>query len=159
MRKRIGTAVAVALLAVGLGGVVRTGTAASAATSEITVVLPRDTLASTELDFRGNGLTRGDRVVFRGPLYNLRKTRRVGRVAGECVVVTKRITRTKGLWRCSYLLRLGGGDVIAEGLDPRGSGSSRFAVLGGTDVYRTVSGDAKFVDTANATVMHLRLEL
>jgi hypothetical protein len=159
MRKRITTAAAVALLAVGFGGVVRTATAGpSPTTTEIVVVVTADTLVSTELDFSGDGLTQGDRLVSRGPLYDL-DGHRVGRVKGECVVVSNRITATAGLWRCSYLLELAGGDLVVEGLDPRGPGEYTMAVLGGTEGYRTVAGDADFVDTATRTEMHLHLEV
>jgi hypothetical protein len=68
---------------------------------------------------------------------------RLLRVKGECVVTSNRITATGGLWRCSYLLELAAGDLMIEGLDPRGPGSSMFAVLGGTEGYPTAAGDAE----------------
>lgn len=34
-----------------------------------------------------------------------------------------------------------------------------FAIVGGTGAYRMVSGDAEFVDTPDATEMHLHLEV
>jgi hypothetical protein len=139
--------------------VVRTATAASPATVEIALVMPNDRLVSTRLDFLEDGLTQGDREVFRGRLFDLSETRRMGRVKGECVVVSNRMARTSGLWRCSYLLELPEGDVIAEGLDSRGPGASVFAILGGTEAYRTVAGDADFVDTPNRTEMYLHLEV
>ena len=97
-------------------------------------------------------------MVFRAPLFNLAETQRVGRVFGECVVVSDRITDTRGLWRCSYLLELAAGDLIIEGLDPRGVGSSKFAILGGTEGFRTAGGDADLVDTPTRTEMYLHVE-
>jgi hypothetical protein len=163
MRKRIGIGIgsvaAVVLLAVALGGVVRTATAASASSAEITVVMPAGTLTATLLDFDHDGITQGDRLVSRGPLFNQGGTQRVGRVNGECVAVTARITETTGVWECSYVLELADGDVIIEGLDPRGPGSYVFGVLGGTEAYRTAAGDADLIDTADQTEIRLHLEI
>lgn len=160
MRKGLATAAAVALLAVAFGGVVRTATAAStSATREIVVVIRIDALATTFLDFSGDGLTQGDRLVVRGPLVDRDETHQVGRVMGECVVVSDRITPTEGLWRCSYLLDLPRGDLTIEGLDPRGPGGSKFAILGGTERYRSAAGDADLVDTRTRTEMNLHVEI
>jgi hypothetical protein len=159
MRKRMAMAVAVALLAVVLGGVVRTATAGpSPATTEIAVVVTSDTQATTFLDFFGDGRTQGDRLVSRGPLYDL-DDHWVGRVKGECVVVSNKLTATTGLWRCSYLLELPDGDLVVEGLDPRGPGEYTMAILGGTGGYRAAGGDADFVDTFTRTEMHLHVDV
>ena len=161
MRKQIATAAAVALLAVAFGGVVRTATAqSSAATREIVVVIRQDAMSATFLDFAEDGrMTQGDRVVFRGPLFNRAQTEQVGRATGECVVVSDKITETDGLWRCSYLLGLPDGNLTLDGLDPRGPGSSKFAILGGTETYRTAAGDADLVDKPGRTEMHLHVEV
>ncbi len=160
MRKQIATAAAVARLAVAFGGVVRTATAEStAATTEIVVVVRQEAVVETFLDFAEDGLTQGDRVVLRAPLLDPAEAQRVGRVKGECVVVSNRITATGGLWRCSYLLELAAGDLIIEGLDPRGLGSSMSAILGGTEGYRTAAGDADLVDTPTRTEMYLHVEV
>jgi hypothetical protein len=160
MRKRIGTTVVVALLAVAFGGVLRTATAGSSlATTEIVVVMTDDTQVRTFLDFFEDGRTQGDRLVSRGPLFNLAETQQVGRAFGECVVVSNRITATAGLWRCSYLLELADGDLIVEGLDPRGPGPYTMAILGGTEDYRTAAGHADFMDTPTRTEMYLHVEI
>ncbi len=160
MRKHIATAAAVALLAVAFGGVVPTAAAGSSpATREIVVVVQGDAQVSTFLDFFEDGLTQGDRLVVRGPLVDRAETHQVGRVTGECVVVSNRITHTEGLWRCSYLLNLPVGDLTIEGIDPRGPGNSKFAVLGGTERYRTAAGDADLVDTRTRTKMYLHVEV
>ena len=53
-----------------------------------------------------------------------------------------------GLFRCSYLLSLEDGDIILEGLDPRGPGEYTLAVTGGTGAYRDARGEALFTDTS-----------
>ncbi|HEX2030481.1 MAG TPA: hypothetical protein VHL78_03645 [Actinomycetota bacterium] len=158
MRKRIGTAAAVALLAVMLGGVVRGATAAPA-TVDLDLLMPNDELVIEVLDFNRPGLRLGDRLVARAPLYDITGTQRLGRAFLECVVVSNRLANTAGLFRCSYLLDLAEGDILVEGLDPAGTGSYTMAIYGGTDAYRLAAGDADFVDTPDGTEMHLRLEV
>jgi hypothetical protein len=158
MRKRIGAAAAVALLAVTLGGVVRGATAAPA-TVEVDLLMPADELVIQVIDFDHDGLRLGDRLVGRAPLYDATGTHRLGRAFLECVVVSNRLTNTTGLFRCSYLLDLAEGDILVEGIDPRGPGSYTMAIYGGTDAYRQASGDADFVDTPDATEMRLHLEV
>jgi len=157
MGKRMATAAAMALVAVAFGGVARTATAGSSATTEIVVVIPPHTGTNTFLDFDGHGITLGDRVVFRGELWDPSESHRMGRTKGECVVVSDKLTSTKGLFRCSYVLQLGAGDLVVEGLDPHGPGSSTFAILGGTGPYSTARGDADVVDTATRTQFHLHV--
>jgi hypothetical protein len=159
MRKRMATAAALVLLAVAFGGVARTATAgsSSAAATEIVVVIPPGTFVSTFLDFDHHGFTLGDRVVLRGELWDPAQSHRMGKTKGECVVVSDKLTTTKGLFRCSYLLQLGGGDLVVEGLDPHGPGSSTFAILGGTGRYSSASGDADVVDTASRTEFYLHV--
>jgi hypothetical protein len=163
MRTRTATAVAAgALLAMVLGGVVRTasaGPSTSTSTTEMTVVIGLGGGALTELDFDHDGLTMGDRVVFRGPLYDESMAHKVGQAKGECVVQSNKITQTSGMWRCSYIVELEGGDVIIEGLDPRGDGSSKFAIVGGTETYSSATGDADLVDGGGVTTMHLHIEI
>jgi len=55
------------------------------------------------------------------------------------------------MWRCSYHLKLAGGGIVLQGLDPRGVGASTFAVLGGTKAYAGASGDAVFTDSEIGT--------
>jgi len=159
MRKRLATVAAVALVAVAFGGLMRTAAAGSSTvtTTEIVVAVPFDTLRDTFLDYEHDGFSQGDRVVFRAELWDPAETHRMGKAKGECVVVSDRLTATKGLFRCSYLLQLAKGDLVVEGLDPRGPGSSVLAVLGGTGGYSTVSGDADVVDTASRTEFHLHV--
>ena len=159
MRKRIGTAAVVAVLAVMIGGIVGGATVAQA-TVDLDLLVPAGAGGAGEfLDFEHDGLTLGDRIVARSPLYDGTGTHQVGRSFLECVVVSNKLTQTSGLWRCSYLLDLEDGDILVEGLDPRGDGSSTMAIAGGTGAYSQASGDAEFVDSSDGTAMHLHLEV
>ena len=158
MRKRIGTAAAIALLAIMLGGVVGGATAAPA-TVDIHLLMRTDEGVLQALDFDHDGLSLGDRLVGRIPLYDGTGTETRGRAIVECVVASNKLTDTHGLWRCSLLLDLAAGDILVEGLDPRGAGSYTMAIAGGTGAYRQASGDARFRDTRNVTEMHLDLDV
>jgi hypothetical protein len=123
---------------------------------------------STDLDLimngdEGVGVTygginsMGDRIIQRSLLYE--GETQVGRSFQECVVVSAKIVgATKGLWRCSYILELPDGDLLIEGLDPRGVGTGNFAIVGGTEAYRTARGDAVLTDTTEHTEVHLHIE-
>jgi hypothetical protein len=158
MRKRIGTAATVAVLAVMIGGMVG-GTTVAQATVNLDLLVPADGGgAGAFLDFEHDGLRIGDRIVARSPLYDGTGAHQVGKSFLECVVVSNKLTETSGLWRCSYLLDLADGDILVEGLDPRGDGPYTMAIAGGTGAYSQASGDADFVDSSDGTAMHLHLE-
>ena len=99
---------------------------------------------------RGPGLQIGDGLAARGPLVDTQGGGPAGSVYFECTVM-RRIGLEEGLWRCSYHLRLADGAIVLQGLDPRGMGSSTFAVVGGTQAYRGASGDAVFTDSTEGT--------
>jgi hypothetical protein len=74
----------------------------------------------------------------------------VGRLYLDCVII-KQITMDpvdpQGLYWCTYLLKLGDGDLTIGGLDPRGNGVYTFAVLGGTGAHAGASGEATLTDS------------
>lgn len=105
----------------------------------------------------GPGLDPGDGVVGRGPVVDGGTGGNAGSVYFECTVMRKIRSDDEGLWRCSYHLRLADGAIVLQGLDPRGSGASTFAVLGGTKAYRAASGDAVFTDFDEGTDMVISL--
>jgi len=109
----------------------------------------------TFLDFERQGLRLGDRLAARGPLLDPARTDRVGRAYLDCVVVNQitddPVEGPGGLYWCMYVLRLSGGDLILEGLDPRGPGVYTFAVLGGTGVYAGAAGEATLTDGTDGT--------
>lgn len=112
---------------------------------------------TTFLDFDGDGLLLGDRLASRGPLVDETQTRQVGYAHLECVVMRRITDAPSGLYRCSYLLKLADGDLIIEGLDPRGPGTYTFAVLGGTGTYAGATGQATMTDTPTETDMVIDL--
>jgi hypothetical protein len=97
------------------------------------------------------GLRVGDRLAARGPLFDASQTDRVGRLYLDCVIMNKITDDTGegfgGLYWCTYLLKLAGGDLTIAGRDARGPGVSTFAVLGGTGTYADASGEATLTDT------------
>jgi len=70
----------------------------------------------------------------------------VGRLHLDCVVINKitddPVEGPGGLYWCTYLLKLAGGDLTIAGRDPHGPGVSTFAVLGVTDAYADATGQA-----------------
>ena len=120
------------------------------------VVMPTEGLKARFVDHDYDGLRRADRVAARGPLTDTVGTR-VGTAYGDCLVQQHIRGPETGLWHCSYVLDLAEGDLVLEGLDPRGPGVYEVAVLGGTGSYANASGDATFTDTDEATDMMIRL--
>ena len=108
------------------------------------------------IDFDHDGLGLGDRAASRGPLTDSGGTQ-VGTAYGDCVVHRRIVDFDTGLWNCTYVLELTDGDLILQGLDPRGSGEYEMAVLGGTGAYASATGDATFTDTDEGTDMAIRL--
>ena len=107
-------------------------------------------------DFNHNGLGLGDRVVSRGPLTDPQSGQQVGTAYGDCVIFSPRVVG--GVFRCSYLLDLPGGNLTAEGLDPQGISDVEFSVTGGTNDYMGAAGQAEFVDSATQTDIYVDLE-
>ena len=109
---------------------------------------------STFLNFNQPGLRLGDRLAARGPLLDASQTSRVGRFYLDCVImneITEDAEGPKGLYWCTYLLKLSDGDVTIAGRDPRGPGVYTLAVLGGTGAYAGASGEATLTDTFGGT--------
>jgi hypothetical protein len=113
------------------------------------------------VDVGGDGLRLGDRIAARGPLFEETQTQRVGTTYVHCIVHRRIIDPDKGLWNCNYVLDLAGGDLMLQGLDPRGPGVYEMSVLGGTGTYAGARGDATFTDVGATgdeyTEMEIRL--
>ena len=116
------------------------------------LVLPADTQKVQTIDQYGDGLRLGDRIAARGRLTDGDGTE-VGTAYGDCVVHRHIKGPETGLWNCTYVLELGDGDLIVQGLDPRGPGVYEMAVLGGAGAYAHASGEATFTDTGVETDM------
>jgi hypothetical protein len=109
----------------------------------------------TFLNVNQPGLRIGDRLAARGPLLDASRTSEVGRHYLDCVIMNKITVDPaggfRGLYWCTYLLKLDGGDLTIGGLDPRGPSVGAFAVLGGTGIYAGATGEATLTDTDEGT--------
>lgn len=133
--------------------------AAQAASGQtvIHVVVPNYTLAVKVVDLGHDGLRLGDRLAARATMFDETQSEELGTSYAECLVHERIRTSTSGLYNCTYVLNFDDGQITLKGLDPRGPGSSEFAVLGGTGAYAGASGDATFTDTESETDMMIRL--
>lgn len=152
--------VAAALVAAAV--VVISATMASGETTIDIVFGPERDTREIGFDTNGNGLRFGERLVGRAPLRDQTRSERLGTGHVECVVMKRIIDPDVGLWNCTYVLKLGGGEIILQGLDPRGPGVYEMAVLGGTGAFSRASGDATFTDVGSGpnafTEMAIRLQ-
>ena len=134
LRKSTGLVMAIVLAV----AIVVVGSDRASGQGDVHVLIPVGTGRTSFID--------GDGLAARGPLVDTQGGGPAGSVYFECTVM-RRIGLEEGLWRCSYHLRLADGAIVLQGLDPRGMGSSTFAVVGGTQAYRGASGDAVFTDS------------
>jgi hypothetical protein len=118
--------------------------------------LPSDSMRIRFQDSPDGGLRLGDRLAARGHLLN-GADERVGTAHLDCMVDRRIRGDDKGVYDCKYILELEDGNIMLNGLDPRGPGSALFAVLGGTGVYAGANGEATFTDTDTRTEMTLTL--
>jgi hypothetical protein len=139
--------VAVALAVVLAIGVVVLGSDRASGQGDIHVLIP----AGGEGAGKIQGFEFGDRLTARAAMFDAASGESAGTAYLECMVVRKIVGDDQGMWRCSYHLKLAGGSIVLQGLDPRGVGASTFAVLGGTKAYRGASGDAVFTDSDTGT--------
>jgi hypothetical protein len=109
------------------------------------------------LNVNGPRLRLGDRVSARSPLVDPATDVHVGSAYGDCWVARQIVGPEQGFYNCTYLLKLAGGTLILQGLDPHGDGSSPFAVTGGSGAYKDAHGDAVFTDSQGDTDMEISL--
>lgn len=110
-------------------------------------------------DLHQDGLRLGDRIAARGPLVNEARTERLGTAYLQCLVHRRIIEPNRGLWNCNYVLELEDGEIMLQGLDPRGPGVYEMAIFGGTGAYAGATGDATFTDIANDNEMYTDIVL
>jgi hypothetical protein len=140
MRLTIGVrrgAASVALVAI-LGAVTLLARPAGAQT-EIIVVWPSSSGKHRFVYVGNDGLRLGDRSDRQGPLTDATGASTLGKGHLDCVVqrqITDGPEGPGGLYRCSYLLRLAVDDLVIEGLDPHGPGSTRWPCLEGWRLHR-----------------------
>ena len=110
------------------------------------VLGPQGEVRVAAVDVGRNGLRLGDRIAGRGPLIDETQTERLGTGYVHCIVHRRIVDPDRGLWNCNYVLELADGEIMLQGLDPRGPGAYEMAVLGGTGAYAGTAGDATFTD-------------
>jgi hypothetical protein len=154
-RMKQGAVAVTILLAIAL---VISGANRASGQADLHVLMPAGAGRDSFIDVVGGpGLDVGDGVVGRAPVVDGETGENAGSVCFECTVMRKIRGEEAGLWRCSYHLRLANGAIVLQGLDPRGLGTSTFAVLGGTKAYRAASGDAVLTDSVDGTDMVISL--
>jgi len=144
MRKRLSIAVVLVVLTAA-GGALMTASASGETVLHL-VVGPEKKVKIALFDDNQPGLRLGDRIAARGPLFDSTQSIHLGKSYAQCLVHKRIIEPNQGLWNCNYVLRLKNGDVVLQGLDPRGPGEYEMAVLGGTGAYAGAGGDATFTD-------------
>ena len=143
MRKKLRIAIPVVVLAVAAGVVVAPSASGQAV---LHVVMPQEALRAAFIDVNRDGLRLGDRIAARGPVMDESQSERLGTGFVQCLVHRRIIDPDRGLWNCNYVLELADGDIVLQGLDPRGPGVYEISVLGGTEAYAGADGDATFTD-------------
>ena len=140
-------AVVVTLTIVLAIGVVALGSDRASGQGDIHVLIPPGGAGVVQIQ----GFDLGDRLTARAAMVDAASGESAGTAYLECTVVRRIVGDDQGMWRCSYHLKLTGGGIVLQGLDPRGVGASTFAVLGGTKAYAGASGDAVFTDSDAGT--------
>jgi hypothetical protein len=143
MRTRLGIVISSVALAIA-GGLLLTTSASGQTVIHLTVSIDGNRIAIDDPQHDGLGL--GDRLTARGPLLDESQTDRVGTTYMGCLVHRRIIDPDRGLWNCNYVLELEDGEIMLQGLDPRGPGVYEMAVIGGTGAYAGANGDATFTD-------------
>lgn len=143
MRTRLGITIFLVVLVI-TGGVLMATTASGQMV--VHVILPLEDIREVVIDIKRDGLRLGDRIAARGPLLDESQTGRVGTAYVHCLVHRRIINPDRGLWNCNYVLEFEDGEIVLQGLDPRGPGEYEMAVLGGTGAYASANGDSTFTD-------------
>lgn len=129
MRSKLTIAISLVVLAVAAG--VLLTTSASGRTVLHVVFGPQEDIRVASFDVHRDGLRLGDRIAGRGPLVDETQTDRLGTAYLQCLVHRRIVDPDRGLWNCNYVLELADGDIVLQGLDPRGPGVYEMSVLGG----------------------------
>lgn len=144
MRSKLVIAIPFVLVAVAAGLLL---TPSASGQTVLHVVLgPQEDVRLATVDVGRDGLRLGDRAAARGPLVDETQSERLGTAYAHCVVYRRIVDPDKGLWNCNYVLELTDGDIVLQGLDPRGPGTYEMSVLGGTGAYAGATGHATFTD-------------
>ena len=150
MRRKL--SIPLVVLAV-VAGVLLT-TSASGQTVLHVVFGPEEQIKKAFVDVHRDGLRLGDRIAARGQLVDEAQSERLGTAYVQCLVHRRIVDSDRGLWNCNYVLELADGDIVLQGLDPRGPGVYEMSVLGGTGAYADATGDATFTDVGTDAVAY-----
>jgi hypothetical protein len=150
MRRKL--SIPLVVLAV-VAGVLLT-TSASGQTVLHVVFGPEEHIKKAFVDVHRDGLRLGDRIAARGQLVDEAQSERLGTAYVQCLVHRRIVDPDRGLWNCNYVLELADGDIVLQGLDPRGPGVYEMSVLGGTGAYADATGDATFTDVGTDAVAY-----
>jgi hypothetical protein len=103
-------------------------------------------------DFNQDGLTLGDRLAAVGPLRNEDLSQRVGTYYLDCYVGSVSL-KEGSPYVCTEVLKLRGGNITTQGLDPHGTSDVFFAVTGGSGTYEEAAGQAEYIDTTQTDII------
>ena len=144
MRAKLSIAIVLVVLSVAAG--VLLASSASGQTVLHFVSGPQGDMRVVAFDDNFDGLRLGERIAGRGPLLDETQSERLGTSYVHCIVHRRIMDPDRGLWNCNYVLELPDGEVMLQGLDPRGPGVYQMSVIGGTGAYAGATGDATFTD-------------
>lgn len=150
MRRKVGIAISLAVLMI--TGVLFLTPSASGQSGLHLVVASGGKAIFVDIDH--DGLRLGDRIAARGRLMDEMQTEHLGTAYLQCLVHRRIVEPNRGLWNCNYVLELADGDIVLQGLDPRGPGVYEMSVLGGSGAYAGASGDATFTDVDSEAGMY-----
>jgi hypothetical protein len=91
----------------------------------------------TFVDVGEEGQSVGDYIVFNHPVFHQGSGKRAGQLRGDCLFVDL----DRGICEGDVTFDLGGGLITVEGPFHVARPHNEFAVTGGTDAFRTVSGE------------------
>lgn len=143
MRSKVSVAVLLVVLSTAAGVMLASNASGQ---TVLHVVAPQESTTVVAFDENHDGLRLGDRIAGRSPLLDEAQSERVGTSFVHCIVARRILDPNGGLWNCNYVLELADGDVMLQGLDPRGPGVYEMAVIGGTGAYSGATGEATFTD-------------
>jgi hypothetical protein len=111
------------------------------------LVLPVRVTPLGELDFEK--LKAGDHFGFAGVMYSWsgrKRGNRIGRIEGQCQVVSAVSARGAGTLYCASTAFLPGGRILFEGHDHLGTTPKSFPITGGTGRYADARGSVTTKD-------------
>lgn len=147
-------AAAVAAVTVGIAAAQSARGAAGSAQQTIHVVVGPG--PSEFFDFGQDGFGLGDRLAAVSQLLD-EHGHRVGTSYLDCWVASPRLMDQSPL-DCTYVLKLRGGDITIQGIDPHGLSDVFFSVTGGTGQFAGASGQAEHIDSATRTDIIITLD-